>query len=193
MSTNLKNYNMKILKKVFISAITIIMTTSLYSQSQLNISESSLKWEGKKITGSGHYGSMNFKESSVVVENGNIISGEFLVDMSSISCDDLSGKGKSGLEGHLKSEDFFDVKNFNTAKLVISSVNNETAKGLLTIKNITHPVDFRLTKDKSNYNAELVFDRSKYDVKYASGNFFENLGDKLILDEIKINVQLKLK
>ena len=49
MSTNLKNYNMKILKKVFISAITIIMTTSLYSQSQLNISESSLKWEGKKL------------------------------------------------------------------------------------------------------------------------------------------------
>ena len=37
-------------------------------------------------------------------------------------------------------------------------------------------------------NSSLVFDRSKYDVKYGSGTFFENLGDNLILDEINIDV-----
>ena len=35
--------------------------------------------------------------------------------------------------------------------------------------------------------ARLSFDRSKYDVRFRSGKFFENLGDKLILDDIEID------
>ena len=50
-----------------------------------------------------------------------------------------------------------------------------------------------LVKTKEGYKADLVFDRTKYNVKYASGNFFKNLGDKLILDEIELSAQLKLK
>lgn len=184
---------MKNLNKLYTIFFSLIVTLSMYGQNQLNTLESSVRWEGKKITGSGHYGTMKFHDSYVIIEKNNIVSGEFIVDMTSISCEDLSGSGKAKLEGHLKSEDFFDVKNFKTAKLVVNSVIDQKASGFLTIKNITHPVNFKLLKDKSNYKAELVFDRSKYDVKYASGNYFENLGDKLILDDIKINVQLKLK
>ena len=36
----------------------------------------------------------------------------------------------------------------------------------------------------------LTFDRTKYDVTYRSGNFFENLGDRLILDEVELVVDL---
>ena len=72
-----------------------------------------------------------------IIEKNNIVSGEFIVDMTSISCEDLSGSGKAKLEGHLKSEDFFDVKNFKTAKLVVNSVIDQKASGFLTIKNIT--------------------------------------------------------
>ena len=39
-------------------------------------------------------------------------------------------------------------------------------------------------------SAILVFDRSKYDVRFRSGSFFDELGDKLILDEIKLEVAL---
>jgi hypothetical protein len=34
----------------------------------------------------------------------------------------------------------------------------------------------------------LEIDRSKYNVKFRSGSFFENLGDKLINDELKLRV-----
>ena len=57
------------------------MTTSLYSQNKLNISESTLNWEGKKVTGSGHNGSLKFEKGNIVLEDGKIISGVFSVDM----------------------------------------------------------------------------------------------------------------
>ena len=114
--------------------------------------------------------------------------------MTTLSCDDLTAdSGKANLEGHLKSDDFFSVEKFNTATLTISSVENNNATGVLTIKDISHPIDFMLVKTKEGYKADLVFDRTKYNVKYASGNFFKNLGDKLILDEIELSAQLKLK
>ena len=174
-------------------AFSLMFSMTLASQNTLNTLESSLKWEGKKITGSGHNGSLTFSDSEVKVENGNIISGVFTVDMTTLRCDDItSNQAKANLEGHLKSDDFFSVEKFNTATLIISSVENNNARGVLTIKDISHPIDFMLVKTKEGYKADLVFDRTKYNVKYASGNFFKNLGDKLILDEIELSAQLKL-
>ena len=174
-------------------AFSLMFSMSLAAQSTLNTLESSLKWEGKKITGSGHNGSLTFLDSEVKLENGNIKSGVFTVDMTTLTCDDLTAnQGKAKLEGHLKSDDFFSVEKFNKATLTILSVENSIATGVLTIKDISHPIEFKLTKNKDTYSADLVFDRSKYNVKYASGNFFKNLGDKLILDEIELSAQLKL-
>ena len=174
-------------------AFSLMFSMSLAAQSTLNTLESSLKWEGKKVTGSGHNGSLTFLDSEVKLENGNIKSGVFTVDMTTLTCDDLTAnQGKAKLEGHLKSDDFFSVEKFNKATLTILSVENSNATGVLTIKDISHPIGFKLTKNKDTYSADLVFDRSKYNVKYASGNFFKNLGDKLILDEIELTAQLKL-
>ena len=111
--------------------------------------------------------------------------------MTSLSCEDLTGKSKNSLENHLKSDDFFAVAKHSKASLVIETVVNNTASGILTIKEISHPVSFSLTKSNEGYIADLVFDRSKYDVKYASGSFFKNLGDKLILNEIELSANLK--
>ena len=174
-------------------AFSLMFSMNLAAQNTLNTLESSLKWEGKKITGSGHNGSLTFSDSKVMILDGNIISGVFTVDMTTLTCDDLTAdQGKANLEGHLKSDDFFSVEKFNTATLTMLSVENNNAKGFLTIKDISHPIDFMFVKIKEGYKAALVFDRSKYDVKYASGNFFKNLGDKLILDEIELSAQLIL-
>ena len=175
-------------------AFSLMFSMSLAAQNTLNILESSLKWEGKKITGSGHNGSLTFSDSQVKIEDGNIISGVFTVDMTTLTCDDLTAdQGKANLEGHLKSNDFFAVEKFNTATLAISSVDNNNATGILTIKDISHPIKFTLIKNQDVYNASLVFDRSKYDIRFNSGSFFENLGDKLILNEIELTAELKLK
>ena len=175
-------------------AFSLMFSMSLAAQNTLNTLESSLKWEGKKITGSGHNGSLTFFDSQVKIEDGNIISGVFTVDMTTLTCDDLTAdQGKANLEGHLKSNDFFAVEKFNTATLAISSVDNNNATGILTIKDISHPIKFTLIKNQDVYNASLVFDRSKYDIRFNSGSFFENLGDKLILNEIELTAELKLK
>jgi hypothetical protein len=62
----------------------------------------------------------------------------------------------------------------------------------LTIKGIKHPIDCTITLgDKKTAVAKMTFDRSKYNVLFRSGSFFENLGDKLILDDIRMEVSLQ--
>ena len=48
-----------------------------------------------------------------------------------------------------------------------------------------------MTVDKNSATAALKIDRSKYDVRYGSTSFFENLQDKAIYDEFDLNVNLK--
>ena len=49
-------------------------------------------------------------------------------------------------------------------------------------------------KSNRGYSADinLVFDRSKYDVRYRSAAFFSDLGDRIISDDVFLNVKIKL-
>ena len=98
----------------------------------IDTESSSLKWVGEKITGSQHYGSLTFEKGELIFcdqENQgspSLCSGYFIVDMNSISVEDLSGGSKQRLEGHLRSDDFFSVEKHNKSKLtIISSKKNE--------------------------------------------------------------------
>ncbi len=168
-----------------------------FSQNQVNIEESSVKWTGVQLSGKSHYGTLLFKSADLSFSDERLIGGNFVVDMTSLTVDDLTGRGKKSLEGHLKADDFFSVNDFNFSKLELNAVNmvseNEySAEGDLTIKGYTHKakVSFYKEDDSKNLKAKLVFDRSKYNVRYGSGSFFENLGDKLILDDIELEVTL---
>jgi polyisoprenoid-binding protein YceI len=115
--------------------------------------------------------------------------------MKTITNDDLSGEWKQKLEGHLKSDDFFSVDKHPEANLIIKKVNSQKENsynltGDLTIKGITHPIDFTLEVYDDKIKSILKFDRSKYDIQFGSGSFFENLGDNLIYDEINLEVIL---
>ena len=114
--------------------------------------------------------------------------------MTSLTVEDLTVGSKQKLEGHLKSDDFFSIEKHTKAKLTIEGSkiidSGYLVDGSLTIKDITHPIQFEMVKDIGGYVANLVFDRSKYDVRFRSGSFFENLGDKLILDEIELTANL---
>ena len=107
---------------------------------------------------------------------------------------------KTDLEGHLKSEDFFGVEAFPTASLIIKSAeptdveNQYTVVADLTIKEITNEITFvtdvELGEGTLTAKADLVFDRAAFDVRYSSGSFFDDLGDKLISDEVEMSVTL---
>jgi len=174
----------------------LLISNNLFAQEMiLDKMNSSIKWTGKEITTKTHYGSLKFKEGKISMKGDKIISGMFIVDMKSIDCQDLSGKSKNYLESHLKSEDFFGVEDYPKASLSIKtselkSDGNQLVEGEITIKGITQPISFNISIQNNEGKAKLTFDRTKHNVTYRSGNFFQNLGDKLIYDDIEIEAQL---
>ena len=184
------------MKTIYLTLITALGLSLGINAQDINTSESSLKWYGNEISGKQHYGGLTFKSGSINTSNGKLTGGAFEIDMSSIDVQDLEGEWAEKLEGHLKADDFFGVDNFASAYLILTSVKESAngsfaATGDLTIRGITNPVDVTFTAAGSNkMTAEMTFDRSKYDVKFRSGAFFSDLGDKLILDDIKVEVSL---
>lgn len=183
--------------KKIVLIFTLIFSLSINSQVQIDINKSNIKWTGKEITTKEHFGALKFSKIDLKFDGDKITGGEFIVDMTSLDVQDLAGRGKERLEGHLRSDDFFSVEKHNKSKLTILSSkkikNGYLVDGSLTIKEITHPIQFELISEAGGFVSNLVFDRSKYDVQYGSGSFFENLGDKLILDDIALSVNLYIK
>ena len=180
---------------LFYSLLLLAFTVGNAQESSINLESSNIRWYGEQITGKEHFGDLKFKAGNIIIKDNNVVSGEFTVDMSSMSVEDLSGGMKEKLEGHLNSDDFFSTKSFTESKLVITKNTGVTdgvqsLNGSLTIKDIEHPIAFTMTLAGGAAKSDLTFDRSMYNVKFRSGNFFENLGDKLILDDIKLEVSL---
>ncbi len=179
-------------------ASVILLTTFAFTstKTEVRVEESTIEWTGEKVTGS-HHGTIKLQNGHFIIEDDKIVGGEFVMDMSSINVTDLQGENKQKLEGHLKSEDFFGVEKFPTAKLVITSAakKGEGEYGIvgdLTIKEETHPITFDLNMtDEHTATTKLSIDRSKYNVRYGSGSFFDNLGDKTIYDNFDLDITLK--
>ena len=180
-------------------AITVLGSLTVSAQQKLtaDTGKTSLQWLGEKVTGQ-HTGTINLKEGWLNWKDNMIVSGEFTMDMTSIK----DSEGNETLVGHLKSDDFFGVEKFPTSKLVITgsgSFEKGTAvvKGTLTIKGVTNPIEFKATnqtkEDGTWFYANIVVDRTKYNIRYGSGSFFDNLGDKVIYDEFKLKVNLLVK
>ena len=161
---------------------------------------SSVLWECRWLGGNKHDGDIKFEKGSVTIKDGNDITGQFVVDMNTINCFDIKNIGtKNKLIGHLKSDAFFDVENQPKASLEIHSSenigdNNFLFNGDFTIKGITNPIQMKgLVQDiDSGYNADikLVFDRSKYNIRHRSASFFNDLGDRIISDDVFLKVNI---
>ncbi len=161
----------------------------------IKASESTVTWKGYKVTGS-HTGTIDLKEGSLLFEEDKLTGGGFTIDMTTLISTDLEGEDKGKLEGHLKSDDFFGVESHPTAKLVFTDVkasgkNSYEVTGNLTIKGTTKSVTLDVSIYGSKATATMKVDRSQFNVKYGSGSFFENLGDKTIYDEFDLVVDLE--
>jgi polyisoprenoid-binding protein YceI len=168
-------------------------------KAEVDLKKSSVEWTGKKLTGE-HYGNVALTKGELLFKDIKLSGGSFEIDMTSITCSDISDdKSNKRLVDHLKSEDFFAVAKFPTAKFVITKAdltgtNNYNISGDLTIKGITHTITFPATVNivsgVTSATATIVFDRSKYDIKFGSQSFFENLGDKLVYDDVEMKINL---
>ena len=164
----------------------------------LDLSASSLKWIGTKVTGK-HNGTVAIKEGSLSVKDGQLTGGSFVLDMEKIVVEDLkAGQGKEKLEGHLKSGDFFEVEKFPTASFEITKVTpstegdyNTVLDGNLTLKGITKPVQFKANVSIKEGVVSIATEpkdisREEFGVKFQSP-----VENGVIKDEITLQINVK--
>ncbi|MCB0530925.1 MAG: YceI family protein [Lewinellaceae bacterium] len=189
------------MKKLF--AFPLLFALALAATSpeayKVDVASSILTWKGYKVTGD-HSGTVKVKSGSLQFTDGSLSGGTFVIDMTSIKDTDLEGEWAAKLEGHLKSEDFFGVEKYPTSKFVITRAIPQDTKGNykvignLTIKESTKEVKFFAhvsEKDgKVTATGKMTIDRSEYNVRYGSGSFFDDLGDKTIYDEFDMDITL---
>lgn len=173
---------------------------------KIDSAASSVKWKASKVTGDSHDGNISVKEGTVEVADGMIKSGNIVVDMSTMTNNDLakSPDYQKKLMEHLKSEDFFGVakKGNETSTFKFTSIEKKSeteilVKGTLTMIGQTQPVEFpatvKMDKGQLTGTANLKLDRTQWGLKYGSGKFFKNLGDKMINDEFELTLNLVAK
>ena len=157
-----------------------------------------ITWVGKKVGGE-HFGKILMSDASLVIKNGLISQGEIIMDMASINIDDIEdAEENTKLLGHLQSEDFFDIKNHGTARLLITGTegasNDLIVYSEITIKDktMTKKFDVKLNPISENsfgisFNTSI--DRTNYGITYKSKTFDELL-DKFIYDEFDLKGNL---
>jgi len=188
----------------------IIISLVMADTYKVDAESSNIQWIGRKITGA-HDGNINILNGEVKeylgTDNATEIKGEFVVDMTSITNNDIESlEYKKYLVDHLNSSDFFDVEMFKTSKLKILSNNpisdqnsayNTIITAELTIKGITHEITFpaKITflKDIATAQGTIDIDRTLFDIRYKSQSYFPDIGDKIIYDNFTLNFVIKAK
>lgn len=172
---------------------------------KIDTKESTVAWKGTKKAGSAHNGNISVKDGEVQVDSkGQVTAGQVNIDMTTITNEDVKdAEYNKKLVDHLASNDFFDIAKFPVTTFKVTSItpgaNGEvTVKGDLTMIGKTNPIEFpaKVTVDKGVATAEATVkvDRTKWGLKYGSGNFFKELtADKIISDEFEMNLKLVAK
>ena len=190
---------------ILVSASTLFAANTKGEKAAFEIDTKASKvyWTAKKVTGE-HTGYLSIAGGSLRVENNNVVGADIKMDLNSIVCTDLTDdQWNKKLVGHLKSDDFFSVEKYPNATFEITSMNKGKnteeydVKGNLTIKGITNEINFPAKVSMVNgvvmANGTAKLDRTKWDIRYGSGKFFEGLGDKMIYDEFEIKFDISAK
>lgn len=190
---------MKLITTLILAMGTFFTLSESPAPATVNKSESQVVWKATKVTGA-HWGYVPIKNATLDYAGGKIKGGSFEMDMVNLTVEDLTDpKSKGNLTNHLKSDDFFSVEKFNTSTFKIKDAKSSngtdyTITGDLTIKGVTQAVSFpakvAVAGKKITATGNITFDRTKFDIKYRSGSYFEDLADKMIYDEVNLEVKL---
>ncbi|MBV6879048.1 YceI family protein [Epilithonimonas ginsengisoli] len=180
-----------------------VLTTSdgqIYVVDTLN---SKAEWKGFKVVKSdntSHIGGLKFESGEVTVKDKKLESGQFVIDMTSLSNEDLKDAESNGkLLGHLKSADFFDTGKFPTASYEITKVieapagsdYNTVLDGNLTLKGIIKPFTFNANVKVAEGELTIAtepkdINRDEFGIKFQMP-----AAEGLIKNEINIQVKIK--
>lgn len=173
---------------------------------KVDIGRSELSWIGYYVFSfSEHNGTINLSGGEITIDDQQIISGYFDIDMKTIKDLDMSADdGAKDLENHLMSDDFFSVNDFPTAHFEITKTEkikdavagrpNYDVTGDLTLKgfknSVTFPALINFNDNGIEAKAKFKFDRTRWNVRYNSGKFFFDIGDGAISDAIGMEIHL---
>lgn len=187
------------MKKITGILVALVLTMGLLAVNaekenyEVDSKESKVLWVGKKVSGK-HTGYVMLNKGTLWVHKDKLVGADITLDMNSIECTDLEGEWKDKLVAHLKNDDFFSVDKFPHASFKLTSVSENEVVGDLTIKGITHeivfPAEVNVSGNKVQAKGKAVIDRTKWDIRYGSGKFFSDLGDRMIYDDFEISFEL---
>ena len=157
--------------------------------------QSQVKWTGRNLT-SAHSGTMRVSKGEITVVARRATRGEITLDMTSIENTDMEDPSLRALL----------AKNlFPTAQVSITSIDaiadapqsspTHRIHGHLTLKGVTKEVDF-LAQIGMTVTGELIaradfdVDRTRWNVIYGSGKFYEKLGMHLVSDLISLDLKI---
>lgn len=161
--------------------------------------QSTIAWTGRKVSGA-HTGIIAIEAGSIDFTNDQLSGGKLTIDVTSIKVLDITDPvSNAQLTRLLASDSFFSSALYPSAVFEIYSAAKKsdtlyTVTGNLTIKGITHPSHFEVEIFCNSQNltalGKIVVDRTLYNIKYKSGNFFQNLGDTLIYNDFELDFNL---
>jgi len=123
---------------------------------------STLKWKGSKSEEDFHIGSLKFKSGSLTAQGLTNVSGEFIVNMGSITVEDkeLPADKKEILKGHLSAKDYFDVAKFPEITVKVSQYKDGKLTTTISLlgKEMKQDIPVTLTNDGSKATIIGSFD-----------------------------------
>ena len=175
------------------------------TQYSVDPAASVVNWEGTKLVGGGHTGTIPVTNGQLMVAGGKLVGGKFTMDVRKLENTDLGeADGRDKLVGHLKSADFFDVEKYPMAEFVITNVQpaGENAEGVthnvtgnLTLKgesrSVTIPAIVSMDGNQLKASAPaFTIDRKEWGMEYGSGSIAGIAQDKIINDEVGLELML---
>lgn len=183
--------------------LAFVFLGGLLSAQTKTVTTSDVHWWGYKVAkteASSHDGTVKMKSGNVVMKGNNITGGTFLLDMTTINADDLSGDTQAKFNGHLKTGDFFETEKFPMATYTITSVTKNANKmypfkvnGNLTAKGITKPVSFPASIGMNKGLLTLKSDKFSFNRQDFGITYQSSMKDVFVKDDVDMQISLQAK
>lgn len=170
---------------------------------KIDTANSKIEWKGFKIFKSentSHLGVIKFSQGELTtLADGVLVGATLTADMLSIENLDLTDtESKTKLENHLKSDDFFAVEKFPTAKIEIKNIipsnegdYNSILEGNLTIKNTTKPIKINANVVYNDQQVSIFTEPTELNRKDFNIEFQSPIENGVIKDEIEVQAIIK--
>lgn len=172
----------------------------------IDTAKSSVAFTGWGV-GKNHPGKFKLKHGEFTVEENQITSGKFTVDIQSMHMDQQGEMFQGKLRTHLLSADFFEADKYPEAYFEITSVSPYSAKGndtsvvsgantmiagnftlKGTTKNVSFPANVTIGEDKVTAKADFQIDRTQWNMNYGADK--EAAKDKFISPDVNIRLDI---